>query len=584
MSAYLTPAQADTIRTWIATGAAKDAAGTPLATDMAKTNGDNQTGAPATALPTPLTVTVRDNAGNPVPRVIVVWTVTAGNGSLSAARVESDAQGRSSTILTLGPVAGTNTVTAMVTGLNGAPATFTATGGTVSAYSGEPLKSSTNPLDVAGLVALEANNIEPSGLADDSEFLRRVTSVTLGRLPTTAELSAFLADASPMKRENVIDSLLASNEFGENWARNHWGPWTGVSPRVSFTGDHGKAFQRTFRGNNQTNMADRLLSAFAGMSSQCARCHDHPLTTPLDDPRWNQDDNYGLYAFFATSSTAARKRDKEGRRFGDPLQPALVVDGYANAPTPGVTLADPVATRQAKFAELFTASDAFYRGTAHRIWGELGTPLLNPNQFLQAELAGVQAPALLDALEQLLRDQGGSLKGFLRVALSSKLFQLTSEGQNTTADPYQGRYVMRRHHSEVVEVGVHQLAGVTMGNSNSTFRRMFGFPDNRSNIASRVDDVNFGQALVQMNSSVSITGKVTNSGSVVRDLANMVDGGTITFDEAVIEVFRAGVSRDPSATELSGINQAKSSGGVSNRVMLEDVAAALGASAEFVFR
>src|SRR5204862_8122440 len=119
---------------------------------------------------------------------------------------------------------------------------------------------------------------------------------------------------------------------------------------------------------------DQLMITFTGMTSKCARCHDHPLTTTADDPKWIQDDNYGLYAFVAQSSGEATKMDRTGRRFGTPVQPRWVVDGYASAPTGLPTLADTLAVRRAKFADLLVASNAFHRGTAHRIWSEIATP------------------------------------------------------------------------------------------------------------------------------------------------------------------------------------------------------------------
>src|SRR5262245_8098844 len=52
--------------------------------------------------------------------------------------------------------------------------------------------------------------------ADDAEFLRRVSLDLVGCIPSTADLRAFLADASPDKRARVIDRLLASPEHARH--------------------------------------------------------------------------------------------------------------------------------------------------------------------------------------------------------------------------------------------------------------------------------------------------------------------------------------------------------------------------------
>jgi uncharacterized protein with beta-barrel porin domain len=65
-------------------------------------------------------------AGKALGGVPVTWTVTAGGGTLAAATTLTDAQGRASNELTLGPQPGTNAVRAVVTG--DGTANFTATG------------------------------------------------------------------------------------------------------------------------------------------------------------------------------------------------------------------------------------------------------------------------------------------------------------------------------------------------------------------------------------------------------------------------------------------------------------------------
>lgn len=64
---------------------------------------------------------------------------------------------------------------------------------------------------------LEADGMAPATLASDEEFYRRIKLDLTGRIPTAAEIRAFVADANPAKRDDVIDKLLYSPEFVDKW-------------------------------------------------------------------------------------------------------------------------------------------------------------------------------------------------------------------------------------------------------------------------------------------------------------------------------------------------------------------------------
>ena len=79
--------------------------------------GNDQEGLPGAALENPFVVEVRDQADTPVPGVQVTFSVTSGDGTLSATSATTDSNGRAESILTLGPNPGTNTVTVSVAGI-----------------------------------------------------------------------------------------------------------------------------------------------------------------------------------------------------------------------------------------------------------------------------------------------------------------------------------------------------------------------------------------------------------------------------------------------------------------------------------
>lgn len=74
------------------------------------------------------------------------------------------------------------------------------------------------PLDQLVLASLAAAELEPSPPADRRAWLRRATFDLTGLPPTLDEQQSFLADASALARERVVDRLLASPAFGERWA------------------------------------------------------------------------------------------------------------------------------------------------------------------------------------------------------------------------------------------------------------------------------------------------------------------------------------------------------------------------------
>lgn len=619
-SGFIAPAEVQLVSEWIQQGARQSTNG-PAAT-IQLTSGDGQSAPAGSLLPGALVVTVRDAQNRPVPGYSVAFLRSDVNGRLSASSVVTDGVGRAAVTYTLSTTVGSQEVDAVGNGLTGSPIIFGETA-TPSTFTGVPLAGSTNPLDQAALAGLQAYQVEPGVLADDSEFVRRVTADLLGRLPTEAEATAFLVDTDPQKRVNKVNALLATIEFARHWARDVIQPWTRTPPVVTVLDTAGVAVIATYMVDNAlvtaidtdvplrevvrrfaegdqeeglgfaafwsqtepTYQAEVLVGSFAGQSVQCSRCHDHPLTTPQDDPRLLQDDVYGLYAFFATNTTQARKRDRTGARFGTPVEPNFVLDGYPGV-APIVSLGTPLAQRRARFAQLFTASHAFTRGTAHRIWGEVARPLLNPDEFLAATLAAVRSPAFLEALSTEFIAQNTSLKGFLRSIMSSRVYQLSSQGTTTANDDLLARYALRRHHSEVLEAGNSTVCGLAPPvNPNGTFQANFGYPTRTTfSNTNRTDAVNLAQAFVQLNSTIAVNGRATNGGANLGALAVEVDAGRMTTQQAVNTICRAALARDPVGNELSAILAAYSASPGTTRQKLEDVACALALTSEFLHR
>jgi len=65
---------------------------------------------------------------------------------------------------------------------------------------------------------MERDGIPHAPLASDQEFVRRVYLDATGLLPTPGVVREFIASQDPNKRDRLIDSLIGTDEFADQWA------------------------------------------------------------------------------------------------------------------------------------------------------------------------------------------------------------------------------------------------------------------------------------------------------------------------------------------------------------------------------
>ena len=80
---------------------------------------------------------------------------------------------------------------------------------------------SSHPIDAFIDRKLASLGLKAAEKADKRTLIRRATFDLTGLPPTAAETEAFLADSSPEAFEKIIDRLLKSPHYGEQWGR-HW--------------------------------------------------------------------------------------------------------------------------------------------------------------------------------------------------------------------------------------------------------------------------------------------------------------------------------------------------------------------------
>lgn len=86
---------------------------------------------------------------------------------------------------------------------------------------------------------MERDHIPHASRSTDEEFIRRVYLDVAGVLPTADAVRQFVASTEPQKRDNLIDSLLRTEEFTEQWA---WF-WGDLFRLENTAGDGTNAFQ-----------------------------------------------------------------------------------------------------------------------------------------------------------------------------------------------------------------------------------------------------------------------------------------------------------------------------------------------------
>ena len=201
-------------------------------------------------------------------------------------------------------------------------------------------------LDAFVLDQLKAKGLEPAESASRERWIRRVTMDLTGLPPTLAEIDAFLKDSSKNPYHDVVDRLMASEQYGERMALD----WLDVARYADTFGRHedpdsrnfpfrdwvirafnqnlpydkfiewqmagdqipeptvdsqiATAFNRMHMQSNEAgsneeefrceHVADRVRTtgtAFLGLTFECSRCHDHKY-----DPI-SMKDYYSMSAF-----------------------------------------------------------------------------------------------------------------------------------------------------------------------------------------------------------------------------------------------------------------------------------------------
>lgn len=351
-----------------------------------------------------------------------------------------------------------------------------------------------NYIDERVFERLQQLQLNPSAIADDSEFVRRLYLDLAGAPPSVQQYKRFIADTSPNKRALLVDELLKHEDFTDLWTglwaesvRLMGGGYTPVATDVKAAESYyqwihsqikqNRPFDEFVReqvaasGSNlnrgPTNLYTMLVHApqfkpkefaadfsqlFLGVQIQCAECHNHPFD------RWTMDDYYGFVSFF---TGITRKPGAEPREFyiynnrkaspvrhlvdGRPM-PATVIGGESPVP----------AGRDSRIAlsEWLTApgNKLFSRNIANRVWAHFfHRGLVEPVDDMRVSNPPTNGP-LLEALSDRFVETGFDLRQLVREICNSKTYQLsaTPNATNESDDRQFSRSRLRRLRSDVL--------------------------------------------------------------------------------------------------------------------------------------
>ncbi len=314
----------------------------------------------------------------------------------------------------------------------------------------------------------QAAGAKPAPMADDAEFLRRVSLDLTGTIPPVSEVRVFLADSAPDKRRRLIDRLLNSplyvshftnvwrlawlgdgaevdnqglrpgfeawlrarltanvgydrmvrelltsaptgNAGGKNVAVFAMAPPNGVSPAGFYLANE----------NKPEKLAGATSKLFLAVRLECAQCHNHPFA------EWTREQFWEYAAFFAgvqgggnrTTIAIPNAAKTVQARFPDGGQP-----DFKKGVSPRVVLADWTTSPNNPY---------FARAAVNRMWAYFfGVGLMEPVDDLLREGGKNE---LLDELAQSFAEHHFDLKYLIRAIVSARAYQLSS----VVSDPSQ---------------------------------------------------------------------------------------------------------------------------------------------------
>ncbi|MBM3793630.1 MAG: DUF1553 domain-containing protein [Acidobacteria bacterium] len=304
--------------------------------------------------------------------------------------------------------------------------------------------------------------------AADLEFLRRLSLDTVGLIPTSGEVRAFLAAPAATRRQQAIERLLAQPEWADNWVAywqdvlaenpgilkpdlNNTGPFRywihqSLTDGVPFDrfvaeliqmegsphqGAPAAFAQATLNDAPMAAKADVLGQAFLGVKLNCARCHDAPFHP------YKQKDLFSMAAMLqgkdmklpVTSTVplvegARRPAVQISLKAGEPIAPGWAFESLVQHEQSGALPVEGKVESRRSLASLFVSprNERFAQVVVNRVWKRyMGVGFVEP-----ADDWARSKPSHPELLQYLAREfvlSGYDLKHLARLLFSSHAYQ-----------------------------------------------------------------------------------------------------------------------------------------------------------------
>lgn len=329
----------------------------------------------------------------------------------------------------------------------------------------------------------------PAARTSDAEFLRRIRLDLTGRIPTLAEVEAFLASEEPQKRIALVEKLLTSPEHARQMQRMldvwlmrrrpnkhvpqpQWEQYLFDAARANRPWDElTRELLRADGAESAPRPAARFLldrelkteetvrdigRVFLGRDLQCAQCHDHPS---FGD--YLQRHYHGIAAFLnraylfkdpATKLTVIGEKAEGEVKFTSVFtsEQGMVAPRILDLPElfdPPVedpqglyvqkpdkkTRGEPTHSRRAMLASAVTdpRNDAFRMNIANRLWAAMmGRGLIEPLDMIHEDSENLH-PQLLQRLADDLHQHGYDMRRTLHAITLTDAYQRRSTAAET---------------------------------------------------------------------------------------------------------------------------------------------------------
>lgn len=502
-----------------------------------------------------------------------------------------------------------------------------------------------NMIDEFVFAKLREYRVNPAGVCSDHVFMRRAYLDLVGSLPTAETARTFVADSNPRKRSELVDSLLITPQFADNWALK-WADLLRVEENVldrrgvdifhawirdsianakplnqfvaELVAGVGSTYENPpanyYRALRKTNdRGEAAARVFLGTRLQCAQCHNHPFD------RWTQDDYYSWAAIFSRIDYEIVENNRLDRLDKNQFVGEQIVylkdEGAVTQPTSGRVMEPrflgasdtlPATEEQLDILASWLTSPAnrqFARAQVNRIWYHLmGKGLVDPvDDFRVTNPAS--HPDLLEWLTTEFISNGFSTRHLIRVITDSETYQLTSVAA-VSGDHYARVTARRLSAEQLLDCQSKALSSAVRFNGHPTGLRAMQLPGVhkvrfRKQAPSPADRFlfAFGKPERLMTCECERSDSTTLSQALMLVNGECIDGiltqadnllGRMVsdgarIDDVITELYWSSLSRPPSDVERNNAHSivARCS---TKREGLEDVAWALLNAKEFVFR